>query len=451
MRRILGLVARDTVLYIFTTFMLWGRGASRIAGLGRTRRDVVTGLGNYRAFQERLQRELAPDRVPLDPVVLVLMNVDGFKLLTARHDHHWGKRALKTLTLLLRRACRDDDAFRLGGDGFALVLPRTTVPAAVARMERLRQEAERQSHGLTVSIGIAVLGGDERDGDLLCERADAALHEAKRRGRNTVVTYDEVAASKTILPAAKIQAMRCLLADRQVTSVFQPIWRLDHGSVLAYEALMRPSAACGLAGPLEAFDIAEQLGRVHELDAICRGAVLSSATALPPGALLFLNLSPQVLDRDGVDAMALVEAVVAAGLSPDRVVLEITERPSARPETVVREAQRLRALGFRLALDDVGVGNAGLEMLSRLPVDFIKIDRDVVLRSLTDTTTRAVLAAIVAFAGETGSFVIAEGIETPDMLALAARLGVQGVQGYLLGRPATSMSPLHALPRARSA
>jgi len=357
----------------------------------------------------------------------------------------------------LRGACRDDDAFRLGGDGFALVLPRTTVPAAVARMEHLRQEAERQPHGLTVSIGIAALGGDGRDGDLLCEHADAALHEAKRRGRNTVVTYDEVSTGKAILPAAKIQAMRCLLADRQVTSVFQPIWRLDHGSVLAYEALMRPSLASGLAGPLEAFDIAEQLGRVHELDAICRRAVLSSAAALPPGALLFLNLSPHALDHDRLDAMTLVEAVVAVvavvavGLSPDRVVLEITERSSARPETVVREAQRLRALGFQLALDDVGVGNAGLEMLSRLPVDFIKIDRDVVLRALTDTTTRAVLAAIVAFAGETRSFVIAEGIETPDMLALADRLGVQGVQGYLLGRPAASMAPLHALPRALSA
>ncbi len=447
----LRLVPRNTVLHILTVRMAWRRCIARLAGFGLTRHDTVTGLGNYRAFQERLQRELAPDRAPSGPVVLVLINVDGFKLLTAQHDHTWGKRALKALASSLRGACRDDDAFRLGGDGFALVLPRTTVPAAVARMEHLRQEAERQPHSLTVSIGIAALGGDERDGDLLCERADAALHEAKRRGRNTVVTYDEVAASKTILPAAKIQAMRCLLADRQVTSVFQPIWRLDHGSVLAYEALMRPSLACGLTGPLEAFEIAEQLGRVHELDAICRQAVLASAAALPPGALLFLNLSPHALDHDRLDAMALVEAVVEVGLSPDRVVLEITERSSARPETVVREAQRLRALGFQLALDDVGVGNAGLEMLSRLPVDFIKIDRDVVLRALTDTTTRAVLAAIVAFAGETRSFVIAEGIETPDMLALADRLGVQGVQGYLLGRPAASMSPLHALPRALSA
>ncbi len=131
-------------------------------------------------------------------------------------------------------------------------------------------------------------------------------------------------------------------------------------------------------------------------------------------------------------------------------MLEITERSVARPGVVVREVKRLRQLGFRVALDDTGAGNAGLEMLSQVPVDFVKIDRTVVARALTDTAARAVLAGIIAIAQETGAYVIAEGIEDSAMLALVrgvgvaeptngTRGGVQGVQGFLLGRPSQTM------------
>src|SRR5207249_1069062 len=113
---------------------------------------------------------------------------------------------------------------------------------------------------------------------------------------------------------------------------------------------------------------------------------------------------------------------------PDRVVLEITERSMVRPDVVVREAKRLRNLGFGLALDDTGVGNSGLEVLSALPVDFVKIDRSVVAKGLTDKTARAVLAGIEAIARQTSAYVIAEGIENIEMFDLVRGMGVQGVQ-----------------------
>ena len=138
-------------------------------------------------------------------------------------------------------------------------------------------------------------------------------------------------------------------------------------------------------------------------------------------------------------------AVRGAGYEPEQVVLEITERTDARKEILMPEAARLRALGFKLALDDVGAGNAGLEMLRALPVDFIKIDRAVVASAVEDRGARAVMLGIMAFARESGSFVIAEGIETEAMLELARdpnpagevrAIGAQGAQGFLLGRPA---------------
>jgi EAL domain-containing protein (putative c-di-GMP-specific phosphodiesterase class I) len=243
---------------------------------------------------------------------------------------------------------------------------------------------------------------------------------------------------------AKLTACRKLLSEGGMRAVFQPIWDLDRNAVLGYEALTRFPADCELSGPGEAFEIAEVMGRAHVLDALCRYAILARAGDLPPESLLFLNVSPQTLDHDALTGDLLKQEVEAAGLSPGRVVLEITERSQARLEVVIREARRARDLGFGLALDDVGAGNAGLEMLRRLSVDFVKIDREVVAAALSDLKSRAVLGAIISFAQQTGAFVIAEGIETEAMIQVvrapiehdvARHVGVQGAQGYLLGAP----------------
>src|ERR1700682_283933 len=142
------------------------------------------------------------------------------------------------------------------------------------------------------------------------------------------------------------------------------------------------------------------MGRAHELDAICVEAILARARELPPDALLFLNLTPQTLVHDLLTGAILLEAVITAGLVPSRVVLEITERSIVRLDEVVQNVKFLRMMGFRVALDDAGAGNAGLEMLSQLSVDFVKIDRAVVVNALTDQAVRSVFAGITTIARE---------------------------------------------------
>jgi len=438
----------------------------------RATTDPLTGLGNHRAYHEEAGRALAHAARHGEPLTLALLDLDDFKLINDQHGHTQGDRVLAALGALLRGRRAEDRAFRLGGDEFALLLPATTQERAATALDRLRQEAGPRLSGATLSVGLAARvpddgagnTGDAGDaggaGDLatLREQADAALYEAKRRGRNAVVTFGEIAGDAAIVSGATILAVRRLLAERAVTVAFQPIWDLERGVVLAYEALARPDPSYGLSGPQEAFDVAERIGRAHELDALCRAAILDRARDLPPDALLFLNLSPASLDHALLAGETLVEATAAAGLTPARVVLEITERSLTRPAIVIREATRLRALGFKIALDDVGAGNAGLEMLRSLPVDYLKIDRAVVAGAPTDTTTRSVLAAILAFAREAGTFVIAEGIETEAMLDFVDRAGreptgrtVRAVQGYLLGRPSATISGMRAVPQARSA
>ena len=427
-------------------YVLGGRsvGALYRSALQRARRDGLTDLDNHRAFQDELARAVGESSRYGTSVTLALLDIDDFKFENDRHGHQHGDRLLCELSALLRESRAGDRAFRLGGDEFALLLAHTDEAEADVPLARIRTEVERRLSGVTASIGFSAAVPEDREPSTLWGRADAALLEAKRRGGNAIVAAAEVVDSIPVVTIEKVRAVRALIDAGAVDVAFQPIWDLSGTRVLGYEALARPRSS-ELSGPGEAFEIADSIGRGHELDAVCRRATLRVAGELPAGALLFLNVSPQSLEHDALAGDSLVLAVRGAGYEPERVVLEITERTDARKELLIPEAARLRALGFKLALDDVGAGNAGLEMLSALPVDFIKIDRAVVSSAVEDRGARAVMLAIMAFARESGSFVIAEGIESEEMLELARdpypdgetrTVGAQGAQGYLLGRPA---------------
>src|SRR5205823_5254739 len=125
-------------------------------------------------------------------------------------------------------------------------------------------------------------------------------------------------------------AVRRLIDEGRLRTVFQPIWNFDAEAVLGIEALTSPDPAYGLSGPAEAFDVAEQLGRVHELDVLCVHSALRAAARLPRGLLLFLKLSPLTLDLDAGGDDWLRLAVEEAGLEPAQVVIEVAERLGAR-------------------------------------------------------------------------------------------------------------------------
>ena len=427
-------------------YVLGGRSVGVLyrAALQRARRDGLTDLDNHRAFQDELARAVGESSRYGNTITLALLDIDDFKFENDRHGHQHGDRLLCELAELLREQRAGDRAFRLGGDEFALLLAHTGESDADIPLERIRSTVEQRLSGVTTSIGFSAARADDREPSSLWGRADAALLEAKRRGGNAIVASTEVADSVPVVTIEKVRAVRSLIDAGAVDVAFQPIWHLAGTRVLGYEALARPRSA-ELSGPGEAFEIADSIGRGHELDAVCRRAALRAAADLPKDELLFLNVSPQTLEHDGLAGDSLVLAARGAGYEPEQVVLEITERTDARKELLVPEAARLRSLGFKLALDDVGAGNAGLEMLRALPVDFIKIDRAVVANAVEDRGARAVMLAIMAFAHESGSFVIAEGIETEVMLELARDpepegeirpAGAHGAQGFLLGRPA---------------
>ncbi len=400
--------------------------------------DYLTGLGNYRAYHEDLVRNIAECWSDGSVFTVALVDVDGLKDLNDQRGYVSGDRLLSTLALVLRSADLQSVPYRLGGGEFALAFP--GMPAAVARtrMEQVRTAVEAQLGGATVSIGLATTTATEHGLIAIREQAGAALDEAKRRGRNTVVAFDEIRAERPLFFPGRVEAVRELIRDGTIGVAFQPIWNIHRGSLIGYEALARPGGDGGME-PAMAFSVAERIGKAHDLDRICRNAILAQAPMLPPDVLLFLNVSAHALGCDDLAGTALVRAVEAVGLRPDQVVLEVTAGPTAPLDAVIREAARLRRLGFLLALDDTGTGTSGLEMLSRLGVDFVKIDREVIVRALAGAGGRGILAGILAVAHEMGATIIAEGIESSEMLEVirnATRSATRtAAQGYYLGPP----------------
>ena len=392
-----------------------------------------------------ISRALAEDRRTGKRLMLALLDLDEFKVLNDAQGHQSGDEVLRAFADLLREARLSAATFRLSGDDFALILSQASLIDATLALQRFREDVERSSLGITLSIGMAETTSEEFDRELLHAQATAALREAKRRGRNRLLTFEEIESSVSLVSSAKIRAVRRVLSEGKMTVAFQPIWNLATGRLLAFEALARSAADYGFAGPQEMFDLAEQIGRAHELDGICLRAILARAAELPADTLLFVNLTPQTLVYDPLTEASLLEAVVSAGLTPSRVVLEITEHSIVQLEEVIQKVKFLRSMGFRVALDDAGAGNAGLEMLSQLSIDFVKIDRAMVGRALTDQAAHSVLVGLATIARESHISVVAEGIESPEMLDLVQQLQVQYAQGYFLGRPGGTIPEASAL------
>ncbi len=290
--------------------------------------DNLTHLGNHRAYQEAVQIAIRDAAQHTTALNIALVDIDEFKLFNDRYGHAYGDKMLVTLGQLICGIRDGLHAFRLGGDTFALLLPHMSPAEARGILEDLRAAVPDMLQGATVSIGLATLTSDHTEMATLQEQADAALHEAKRRGHNEIVAFDDVRGQIAIVSSRQIQALHHLLEEGQMRVVFQPIWDLAQKRLYAVEALSRPDPAAGFAGPQEMFDTAEQIGHAHELDTLCRHAILKQAGALnlPGGTLLFMNVSPQTLDHQVLHDTTLLDEVAAAGLTPQQVVLEITER-----------------------------------------------------------------------------------------------------------------------------
>ncbi len=225
-----------------------------------------------------------------------------------------------------------------------------------------------------------------------------------------------------------------LLMDDSIAAAVQPIIRLHDGSVIGYEALARFPPRAQVRTPDDLFASASSLNMQNRVDLACIRAALAEAPMLGEADLFVNVLIGTLLDRAGMAALS--EAVREAGVDPESVVLEFSERePVTDLARLQRIAAEVRSSGFRIAVDDAGAGHASMRVIAELRPEFIKVDRSLIHAIDSDRARRALVVALLSFSGHIGARLIAEGIETKAEQEMLSTLGVMFGQGWLPGMP----------------
>jgi diguanylate cyclase (GGDEF)-like protein len=407
--------------------------------------DPITGLGNHRAFQEELHRQIEDAQRQGHPLALAIIDLDELKHVNDEHGHAIGDQLLGSMGRLLVSASRAADrGFRIGGDEFALLLPHSDAASAHAVVRRMLASALSAettfNRPFSFSGGVSAYPEPSRDGRRLLRNADAALYWAKRHGRTDVQLFDParhgVSDDQRSTPEL-IEALDRVTAEGAITAVFQPIFDLVSGQPVGFEGLVRPTEVAAFRDATALFTAAEVADRTVELDMIAIRTIASSLKDNLQDRYLSVNISPRSMETNQFQVAELVAVLSSCGLSPDRVIVELTEREAiADMDRLRTNLQACQAAGFRIAADDVGAGNAGLRLLSEVRFDIVKIDLSLVQGGVLRDSALAVLRAIQDLAAQSNARVVAEGIETVEQLVVVRRLGISSGQGFLLASPA---------------
>ncbi|WP_233835896.1 bifunctional diguanylate cyclase/phosphodiesterase [Paraburkholderia sp. ZP32-5] len=427
---------------------------SQLAQLAAT--DPLTGLQNRRAFVKRA--ELRLDELPPNArISAIFLDIDSFKSLNDRFGHAAGDHVLFQVAQALREeVAQRHSVSRIGGEEFAVLLD-GDLGGALQLAERLRvaiAAIERPDGHLTASFGVA----EYRRGEsfmVLLDRADEALLRAKHTGRNRVcaeraLPFDAVFAQRNADAQAGTElstdAARYRWDNFSLISHFQPLYSLSHQKQVGFEALLRGERDDGTLVPPVVMFAPKPASDEGALDRASHAVHLGNARrALPGDAWLFLNILPATFIADGY-ADQLSKIVRAAGLEPERVILEILESHGGSVDDMSRAAALYRQHGFLIAVDDFGAGQSNLDRLLRIRPDLVKLDGELI-RATTHRTEQPILPKLVSLLHQAGMLVVVEGVETAEELILAVESNVDFAQGYLLGRPASVLASPESVHR----
>jgi diguanylate cyclase (GGDEF)-like protein/PAS domain S-box-containing protein len=410
--------------------------------------DSLTNLPNRAAFRVNLDHALHLDAERR--IAVLFLDLDDFKSVNDTLGHDVGDQLLTAVGARIASTLRPGDTVaRLGGDEFAVLLrnmedERTATRVADRITRQLAAPFSIGGKSLTIqaSIGIAGLVSGQEAADDLIRNADVAMYIAKSKGKARFIEYEASLAHAALDRMELEHELQMALDERQFVVHYQPVIMLESGTVHSLEALVRWNhPRRGLLYPADFIGVAEQSDKIVELGR----QVLQQATrdarrwqvryASTPMMQISVNVSGRQLQRTELIG-EVMDAIDAAGLDPQSLILELTESVLvADTEPVARTLQELRSHGIRLALDDFGTGFSSLGHLRDFPVDIIKMDRSFVAGIGSGLADGAILRAIIGLASSLGLMTIGEGIERAEQLAALNAMGCQAGQGFHLSRP----------------
>ena len=405
--------------------------------------DALTGLPNRKLFSEQLEQALKRVRRG-ERLAVLYLDLDHLKRVNDTLGHSIGDKLLKTVGDRLRSCLREIDlAARLSGDEFAIIQTSIEGPSDAAALaarvrEAIREPIDLDGHKVVVdiSVGISIAPNDAAELNDLLKTADIALYEAKNTGRGNYCFYQSEMNERMQTRGKLERDLQSALVDGEFSLFYQPIFNLDDNTIKTCEALLRwHHPERGMVSPAEFISIAEETGLIVPLGEWVLRTACAEAMRWPGNIAVAVNVSAiQLASKNLVNAV--LGAIASSGLSPDRLVLEITESVFLENTFAnLATLKSLRELGVQFAMDDFGTGYSSLGTLVSFPFSKIKIDRSFIAGLVDRVESRAVVRAIADLASNLNMRVVAEGVETEEQRELARVLGCTDIQGYLISKP----------------
>lgn len=408
--------------------------------------DPLTDLPNRILLRDRIEQVIAVAQTENTHLAILVMGLNRFKEVNNTLGHHSGDRLLKQVATRLQSVIREHDSVaRVGGDEFAILLPKAVSPEEAkqtARKVLAALESLFDLEGITLhvnaGIGIVLFPQHGGDADTLLQRADIAMYVAKQRKTGFMV-YDSNLDQHSPQRLTLMGELRQGISQDQLLLHYQPKINSTTGKITEVEALVRwQHPQHGLMQPDNFIPLAERTGLIKPLTQWVLNQSLERCQAWQRRGIdisIAVNLSTQdLLDPEFPDT--IVGLLASHEVAPARLILEITESATlGDPVRALGVLRRLAAAGVRLAIDDFGTGYSSLSYLSKMPISEIKIDKSFILGMADNDTDVKIVRATIDLAHALGLKVTAEGVEQEAVFRKLCELGCDGLQGTYVGAP----------------
>ena len=418
--------------------------------------DDLTQLPNRRLMEVELSARLAEaERRPNGEVAVVFIDLDNFKLINDTLGHHYGDELLRAVAEGFKEEIRGCDLLsRFGGDEFVLLLFDFDGPEGIHELlRRLINALDRGfilnnvCYQVTASFGISLYPNDGTTVAELMGNADAAMYQAKDKGKNSICFYTSDINDRLVHYQTITALLRNALAADALQLYFQPQIDLQSGHIQSCEALLRCFDEHSQPVPPDIFiPVAEKSGLINRIgdwviDAACRQLMAWKGTPLE-NLRIDINLSGKQLTNQRL-ADHILQTLDRYDLLPSQLGVELTENEViGGDEEQIGQLERLKSAGVHISIDDFGTGYSSLVYLRKLPVCSLKIDRSFLHHAMENDSDMAIMQAIITVGHSLGLSVVVEGVETREQDQLVKTLSCDLAQGYLYARP----MPVDAMP-----